>query len=307
MEVIGNPSIEFWEEVVSKCECATFYHTYLWSKVLAEAYPIYEVCPKGFIFDDGTKALIPILRSKSKGFFKQRHRLKSLPFGFYGGPIYTGSWSDEKNKELYSYFNSRKISFHIESNPFFGYDLPDYFHKSQVATYVIRLDRSVDELWKQLSSGHRKSVKKALKMGVKVRKATSREEYEAYYNVYQDTLKRWGDNTIISYPHSFFLKLLESQYDFVTLWLAELGDKIIAGIIMLYWNKVAYAWHGCSLASFAKYHPNNLLNWSMIQDALNKNYQFYDFGPSGKLKGVEDFKRHFGAERILFTRGHLRV
>jgi len=306
MEVIERPSLKFWEEVASQSEYATFYHTPLWSKILVETYPHYEISTKAFFFDDGTKVLLPLLRSRKEGFFKKRQRLKSLAFGFYGGPVYVGSWSEEKSEELYSCFKSRRISLHIEGNPFFRYDLPDYFSKHEASTYLIRLDKSIDELWKQFSSGHRRNIKKALRMGVKVRKATSREDYEAYFNVYQDTLKRWGDKTIITYPHSFFLKLLEPQYDSVTLWLAELGDKIIAGVIMLYWNNVVYFWHGCSLTNFSKYRATILLHWDMIQDALDKDYQIYDFGPSGDLKGLEEFKRRFGAENVLFIKGHLR-
>ena len=307
MKVIEDPSLEMWEEVAGQCEWATFYHSPLWSKVLTETYSHYMVLTKGFLFDDGTKALLPLVGYKRKSFFRKTTRLKSMGFGSYGGLVASGSWSDEKSEQVFSWFKSRNARVYVDGNPFFAYDLPEYFSKQKQSTYALRLNKPIEEIWKGFSSGHRKSIKKATRKGVTVREATSPEDYRAYLGVYEDTLKRWGDKTIITFPRELILKLLEPKQKEVTLWLAFLEDKVIAGVIMFYWNAICFGWLGCSLTDYSSYHPNNLLHWNMIQDARERNLQLYDFGPSGaEQKGVEDFKRHFGAEQFLFTKGKMK-
>jgi len=307
MKVIENPSMEFWEEVVTRCEGATFYHSPLWSKLLAETYSHYKVLAKGFLFDDGSKAFLPLLGYKRGSFFKKTTRLKSMGFGSYGGLVATGNWNEDKNEQVYNWLKSSGASIYIDGNPFYTYDLPTCFSRKQRSTYALRLNTSIDDIWKRFSSGHRKSIKKADRMGVTVRKAVSYNDYRAYLAVYEDTLKRWGEKTIITFPHDMLLRLLQPRHDTVTLWLAILEGKVIAGVIMFYWNVICCGWHGCSLTDFSGYHPNNLLHWHMIQDALGRHYQLYDFGPSGEeQKGVADFKRHFGAEQFLFTRGRVK-
>jgi hypothetical protein len=307
MKVIENPSIEFWEKVATQCEGATFYHSPLWSKVLTETYSHYKILSKGFLFDDGSKAILPLLGYKRGSFFKKTTRLKSMGFGSYGGLVASGNWSDEKSEQVFSWLQERSASVYVDGNPFFACNLPECFSKQQKSTYALRLNKSIEEIWKGFSSGHRKSIKKATRMGVTVRKAISLDDYRAYLAVYEDTLKRWGDKTIITFPRQLMLKLLAQKQESVTLWLAVLDGKVIAGVIMFYWNALCFGWHGCSLTDYSSYHPNNLLHWNMIQDALERNVQLYDFGPSGEeQKGVEDFKRHFGAEQFLFTKGKLK-
>ncbi|MEI6126542.1 MAG: peptidoglycan bridge formation glycyltransferase FemA/FemB family protein [Pseudomonadota bacterium] len=305
MEIIETPSAEFWEDVVSQGPCATFYHTPLWSKALAETYPELAVSAKGFIFEDGTRAMMPLLCSRH-GFFKKKLRYKSLGFGSYGGPAYAGTWDAAKNEALYRYFKSKKASLHVDGNPLWRYDLPDCFSKSDVSTYAIRLDKPEDALWKQFSSGHQRGIKAAKKKGVTVRKASSLRDYEAYCSIYKDTLERWGKKTVIEFPDSLTLKLLEPHHDSVILWLAEIDARPIAGIIIFYCNTMAHYWRGASIKKDMEYHASTFLQWVVMQDALHKGYALYDFAPSGSLEGVDEFKRRFGAEKIFFKKGHLK-
>lgn len=305
MDIIENPTPDFWSDIAAHSECATFYHTPAWAKTLAATYPEYHVAPRGFMFDDGTRALMPLLCSQ-QGVFRKKFRYKSFGFGSYGGPVYTGCWDSVKNEELYRYFTAKRVSLHIDGSPLWPHDLPDYFTKETVSTYALRIDTTADAVWKRFSSGHQRGIKTAQKKGVTVRKASSRADHETYCAIYKDTLERWGDTTIITFPDSLTLSLLAPGNDAVVLWLAEVEDKPVAGIIIFYWNMMAHYWRGASLRGYEDYHANTLLQWTVIQDALAKGYRLYDFAPSGALGGVEEFKRRFGAEKLFFTRGHVR-
>lgn len=84
------------------------------------------------------------------------------------------------------------------------------------------------------------------------------------------------------------------------------GDtKIIAGgLYMLYGNQLVYLL-GASYKEFMKYNSQYLLQWQMINYAIDNNYQtfnFYgidgDFNKESKNYGLFDFKRGFGASVV---------
>lgn len=304
MEILENPPRAFWEDVARQSQAATPYHALLWPESLAAEYPDYQVAAIGCVFDDGTRALLPMLRS-ARGFLKRTVRYKSFGFGSYGGPIYTGSWDEEKAEALFSFFRDRTVSLHLDGNPLWPHGLPRYIKQEQNDTYALRLDRPLEDLYRGFSEAHRRGIKAAQKKGVTVRRGRSADDIEAYNALYADTLTRWGDATIIQFPESLTRRLLAHE-GFAALWLAEADGRPIAGIIMLYWNRMAHYWRGASLRGFETYHANTLLQWSAIQDAARRGFALYDFAPSGPLAGVEEFKRRFGAEKITFIRGRLK-
>lgn len=83
----------------------------------------------------------------------------------------------------------------------------------------------------------------------------------------------------------------------------EYGDKkiIAGGLYMLYGKQLVYLL-GASYKEFMKYNSQYLLQWEMINYALEHNYQtfnFYgidgDFSKESKNYGLFDFKRGFSA------------
>ena len=73
---------------------------------------------------------------------------------------------------------------------------------------------------------------------------------------------------------------------------------------MLYGKQVVYLL-GASYKEFMKYNAQYLLQWEMINYAIDNNYQtfnFYgidgDFSEESKNYGLFDFKRGFGSEVV---------
>ena len=88
--------------------------------------------------------------------------------------------------------------------------------------------------------------------------------------------------------------------------LAEHGEKkiIAGGLYMLYGKQLVYLL-GASYKEFMKYNSQYLLQWKMINYAIDNNYQtfnFYgidgDFNKDAKNYGLFDFKRGFGCEVV---------
>ena len=304
-EVIENPPRSFWDQVAAESSLATPYHAPLWAEALVRAYRKYEIATIGFLFEDGTQAIIPML-SSARGLFVRRRRYKSFGFGSYGGPIYTGTWDEEKTEAVFSFFKNRKARLHFDGNPLWHHRFPQYVQQQQIDTYVLRLDQPLEDIFRNFSDTHRRGIKTATKRGVVIRRSSTDADIDAYRVMYADSINRWGDATIIRFPEGLIRTMLKSDPEHVTLWIAEVEGRAVAGIIVLYWNSMAHYWLGATRQGCEEYHAPVLLQWHAIQDACARSLLLYDFAPSGSLSGVEEFKRRFGAEKVTFVRGHLR-
>ena len=90
----------------------------------------------------------------------------------------------------------------------------------------------------------------------------------------------------------------------IKLWLVWHRDIAIAGSINFYSHGKIIGWHMASLTEYRNLRPNHLLEYSMIIDGINKNYSWYDLGTDGGNKGLGDFKKSFGPEKIMCDKIH---
>jgi len=307
MKLIKNISENFWNEVISKADYATFFHTPTWAKIIAENFPEYEIATTGFVLEDGIEAVLPMLlkRVGARGFFKSYHSM--IP-GVYGGVV---SKRPLDKKELAKIYNSLMDAGTVRSmvfgNPYCECDVPDCSESQARFTHVLNLEQGFESVWGNYNRGARSNTNKARKAGVQVSIATTLDEYKEYYAVYEDTLKRWGDDATSSYPFSLFQSIFQHASKVgmldsdLKLWVAKLDEKIISGALIFYFNQHVVYWHGAALSDYFKYRANNLLHTEIIKRACESGYKYYDFNPSGENEGVVRFKESFGAEKVEFN------
>jgi lipid II:glycine glycyltransferase (peptidoglycan interpeptide bridge formation enzyme) len=100
------------------------------------------------------------------------------------------------------------------------------------------------------------------------------------------------------------LNIFRDAGDALKIWVAEKNGKIIAVLTVFYWNNLVTPFHTASLKDYFDCCPNNILHMEVIKDAINKNYRYYDFGPSGGEDGVVQFKQSFRAEKLFLVSGY---
>ena len=293
-ESAEKPSIELWEEVARECEYATFFHTPAWARIIEKSLPKYRISTKVYVFEDGISAILPLMTS-GRVYKKTSY---SMAPGVYGGPIAGGELNPERIRGIFSDLCRLNVrNMHIVGNPLFDYEMPAGYRCRDDFTHILKLDKGFDSIWKGFSKGHRSSAKKAERMGVQIDLARSSEDYGQYYRVYEDSLRRWGDRATSHYEFGLFQNIFEEDNSDIRLWLARVGEEVIAGALVFYWNNHIVWWHGAALDKFFEYCAPNLLNTEIIRDGCQRGYLYYDFNPSGGHKGVADFKRRFGAEK----------
>ncbi|MBA7544224.1 hypothetical protein ES705_36576 [subsurface metagenome] len=80
----------------------------------------------------------------------------------------------------------------------------------------------------------------------------------------------------------------------LVLHLIEYERKVIAGMLVLKFNRIAISEHSASKSQYLKKCPNQLLWWKAIELAQKEGYQFFDFGKvSLNNKGLLEFKRRW--------------
>ena len=173
--------------------------------------------------------------------------------------------------------------------------------------FVFRLDiegKTADEIFAGFSQKCRYNIRLATKKGVTVRLAGD-ESVDAFAAIMKETGAR--DNFIVrSAP--YFRRLLECMGDHARLYMADFEGRPIAGTLAVYYGDKVWYLYGASANEARNVMPNYLLQWQMIQWAVEEGCRIYDFrGVSGDLSetnplyGLYRFKKGFGGDFTEFA------
>lgn len=287
-----------WDDIWRGCDYATYFHSREWAEIW-NSYTEGKMHPdpKLVTFTDGKKALLPLSYRKTlKGMART---YISSPAGTFGGWISTDELNVEHGKLLTNYLVEELGSLVWRINPFDS-NVTNIAVPNTISdiTQYIDLRHGFAAIYKKWTRGHRNAANKARKAGVLVKVASSLEEWRLYYQVYEDSLRRWGDKTSSRYDWSMF-SLLQRNSPNMKLWLAIFKDEVVmAGTIIFYAKKHVVAWHGAALAKYFDRRPVNGLYYEIIKNACEQQYSWFDFNPSGGHKGVRAWKKSFGAQEL---------
>jgi len=284
-----------WDTIWQNCTYATFFHSREW----AEIWEVYKKGkmkpdPKLFEFSDGLKALLPLSRQTS--FLGLTNSYFSSPAGTFGGWISLDNLKMDHARLLVSYMvGLGHLTWRL--NPY-----NDLACNSgapitrEDETHTLNLSHGFDDIFRKMTKGHRSAVRKAIRSGVEIKIATTLEDWKYYYQVYQDSLQRWGDRASSHYGWEMFHEMHRRHSPNIKLWLATHSDQIVAGALCFYSLKQAIYWHGAGFEEFFNMRPVNLIICEAIKEACKQGYSWFDFNPSGPKEGVKNFKKSFGAQ-----------
>jgi len=171
------------------------------------------------------------------------------------------------------------------------------FHERRYEGVVtLDLSRGPDALFRKFSANKRTNIKKAIKYGVTVDSASSRDDVFSYYAVYVDWTRR--KNLPVA-PQDEFQETFALTGN-RRLFLAWHHGKIIAGVVVRFYpgGVMEYAANS-SLESALLLRPNDLLHWRAIEWACAEGLKKYSLG------GAHLFLRKFGGEVVPTTRHRL--
>ena len=172
--------------------------------------------------------------------------------------------------------------------------------------YVFRLylnGRGEEELMASFHQKWRYNIRLAVKKGVEVR-ICGKEMVPDFARIMVETGVR--DN-FATRPPEYFAAMLDNLGDKCRLYMAFHEGQPIAGTLAIHYGDKVWYLYGASSNEHRNLMPNYLLQWNMIQWAVETGSRVYDFrGVSGDLSednphyGLYRFKKGFGGEFTEF-------
>jgi FemAB-related protein (PEP-CTERM system-associated) len=162
--------------------------------------------------------------------------------------------------------------------------------------WLIPLVADPAALWSGLRKPVQHQIKKAQKLGVRVRLAQRREDMEYYYRLHLQT--RCRKHGMPAQPRKYFLELWDAfaASGAVQLLLAEYQESIIAAMILFASGTTVRYAYGASDEHYLQLAPNNLLMWTAMTWSCTQGYQVLDLGRTARdNQGLMEFKRRWGA------------
>jgi lipid II:glycine glycyltransferase (peptidoglycan interpeptide bridge formation enzyme) len=174
-------------------------------------------------------------------------------------------------------------------------------HKSQITktldvqpskTLILDLNKSEDELLKEMHQKTRYNIKLAEKKGVKVAEGDL-SRFEDFWKLLDQTS---GRDKFRPHGRNYYEAMFAPENDIVKLYFAEYqGKTLAAGIFSFFGDSVTYL-HGGSSNEDREVMAPYLLQWSVIKAAKSAGYKHFDFHgiDEEKWPGVTRFKKGFG-------------
>ena len=179
--------------------------------------------------------------------------------------------------------------------------------------YVFRLllkGRTQEDIFQAFCSKTRYNIGLSLRKGVTVREYSGADRIpefimENFYSLMQTTGDR--DHFYIR-GFDYFKGLMNALQNDAKIYLAYLHGQPIAGTIEVFCGNKAWYLYGASANEHRNVMPNYLLQWIMIQEAIERGCDLYDFrGVPGNvseedpLYGLYRFKKGFSGVYTKFT------
>lgn len=288
------PEATTWDEIVTNHSDSTIYHLHRWGTLLENVHG-HEL-----VYLQEADGVFPLAHVKSRIF---GNRLISMPFADYGGPCA----QDEKTADrLVSHCEEAAHELGVDfveiRSPSSRYDQVLRTHgfekRTDYSTFVLRIDRPLDQLCDAIGRRNRKMVSKAQRDGVQVVEVSDREGLLSFFRLYQITMKRIGSPP---QPWSYFRTIWDLFYESNNLLvlLAKYDGKTIAGGLRYLFNGVIQQAYSCSLREYSRLRASDLLQWYLIAWANEHGFLQVDSGRTRANEGTLEFKRRWGGPMIV--------
>jgi CelD/BcsL family acetyltransferase involved in cellulose biosynthesis len=285
-----------WLELARSCTQATPFHHPAWAMLLARtyAYPAFGLVIED---EDGSPvAGIPVMAVRT---LLGRRRWMSLPYTDECPPLAVDTAAERRLIASLAGAHETLGAPRIEVRGVV--DAVGWRARADAVVQVLDLSSDLDEVRGRFSRSQVvRNIARAEREGVQVRRASTADDVETFYQLHLRTRRRQG---VPIQPRRFF-ELLRTdvlEAGLGSILLASAGGSTVAGALFLSWNGTTIYKFGASDPEGWPARPNHLLFWTAIQDSWARGDRRFDFGRTDvDNAGLRAFKRGWGAvERPL--------
>lgn len=308
LELCAAPDAATWERVAAGSPAATPFHTPVWASV-AQARG-FAPAPLGMRTADGTLVVYPLSRWRRRLAPGLADAWSSWP-GAYGGPIAERPLTAEEQSAAHrTMLRATRGNVELTVGPGGAEppaDLPG--ERIEDSTHAIAIDEDFDGLLRRMRSGHRAAYRRGLREGIRVRPASGPDAVARYLELYEASMRRWGERTTVRHPPSVIERLDDlatERPDVVGLLAAEHGGRLMAASWVLRWRGHWVVWQTVSHDPPKGLSYTAVLYGELLRQAVEEEARLVDLNPSAGQRGVSDSKRWYGARELPIWRLRVR-
>jgi len=182
------------------------------------------------------------------------------------------------------------------------------FKREPHINYWIRLDRTYEEIIKDVKSAARSAMRRTEKRGAHFLIIEDEQGFEDWFNLVELTYfhKKMplGDRSLFENIFDIMRPVGLTKFFAV-----KAEDKLIGAYLMMLFKDVIYFWYSADDYNMRQYYPTDGFINHIIQWGIENQYRMLDFGWAGREDepyGVRAFKAKFGGDEIRFGR-HVRT
>lgn len=161
----------------------------------------------------------------------------------------------------------------------------------------LALPEQSEHLWKALSAKVRNQVRKAQKSGLTVAWGGP-ELLSQFHTVFSRNMRDLGTP---AYGKKLFAGILRQFPERAELCLVKSGEVAVAGALVLHGWGVSEVPSASSLRKYNHTCANMLMYWHMLERAMERRQQTFDFGRSSRDSNTYRFKQQWGAREAPAT------
>ncbi len=156
------------------------------------------------------------------------------------------------------------------------------------------LPSNPETLWKSLKSEVRNLVRKGEKHNLTVK--WGREDLlDSFYDIFAVNMRDLGTPV---FSRRLFAEMLSAFPDRCEIGAVHLADKPIASAILMHGWGITEVPSASALRKYNHTSANMLMYWHLLQRAIDRGQQTFDFGRSTPDCGTYRFKKQWGAEPV---------
>lgn len=202
--------------------------------------------------------------------------------------------------------DSFKLRFDHELKPAY------LFEQDQWSSLLIDLQKTEDELFKNLSKGHKSDIKKSAKLFMQVMEVCNEEDFESLLNIFEKMNSKRGLNI----DHVGFTSLLKNTRDFFLsnntgkiLAVKDASGKVLGGMMLAFQGDTVRYFKGASDPDQRNLPVLHLAIWESIKIARSLGFHFFDLWGYNHFAKEKDqvffinrFKKGFGGQFIYYPK-----
>ena len=175
---------------------------------------------------------------------------------------------------------------------------------------VLDLEKSEDELLKNMRQRLRRALRKAEKNGITIEKSTDPARMKEFYDIQLQTA---GRHHFIAFSEGFLTKQFAAfaEDNSAVLYTARYNGEVLAQNFMIFYGNEASYHYGVSTELGTKLSSAPLLHMQAMRDARERGIKRYNFwgivdedDTKHRFYGVSVFKRGFGVDELKYVPAH---